>query len=247
MSTCQFEGCESKATNRGYCNKHYQQLWKQGLIKRKRRVKRRPPCKVEGCSVKSVHKGLCSKHYKQMIRHGKTFKTRFEPNEFIDYQDLIGIVIRDGKGKLKAEAFVDKEDDWVKNYKWHLVGKRGYVATFNEENKHCYLHRFFYPNSVQVDHKDNNPLNNHKNNLRPCDNAQNSWNTGIMKHNASGVPGVYFSEPRDRWIARIEVYGKKHWLGQFKSFQKAVRVRKRAEKKYFGEFRRTNKKQGVTP
>ncbi len=232
---CLEEGCDKKAVNRGYCNKHYQRRWKAGLIKRKIKVKR--TCKVEGCNRKTEALGYCLKHYKQIRNYGKIVRTRFEPNEIIHYSDCIGILINDSNGNFVAEAFVDKEDlDLVKNYKWHLRGRKNYVASYDKNGKQFYLHRLICPSSDQVDHRDRNTLNNRRYNLRVCDNAQNSWNTGIMKHNSSGVTGVHFSKNRNRWLAVIEVYNKKIYLGYHQNFDDAVEARKRAEQKYFGKF-----------
>ena len=59
-------------------------------------------------------------------------------------------------------------------------------------------------------------------------------NTKLRKDNTSSVKGVYYSN--NKWVASIQVNKKRIYLGSFDKFEDAVRVRKEAENKYFGEF-----------
>lgn len=53
--------------------------------------------------------------------------------------------------------------------------------------------------------------------------------------NKSGVTGVYWSKSRQRWVAQIEFQGRHYNLGRFTDKEEAIKVRKEAEKKYFGK------------
>ena len=63
-------------------------------------------------------------------------------------------------------------------------------------NKSYLVHRilyYLYHGSLPefIDHKDQNSMNNTKDNLRPATKAVNSRNRGIHPNNTSGVTGVY--------------------------------------------------------
>jgi hypothetical protein len=61
-------------------------------------------------------------------------------------------------------------------------------------------------------------------------------NSSLSKRNTSGTTGVYYSERDKLWYAEIFANGKKHRLGSFKVKEDAVKIRKKAETRYFGEF-----------
>lgn len=87
----------------------------------------------------------------------------------------------------------------------------------------------------RVDHINGNGLDNRRSNLRIADAAQNGWNrTKLNKNNKSGVHGV--RAIGSSWSAHIFVRRKSIHLGTFKTLEEAAKARRRAEKKYFGEF-----------
>lgn len=61
-------------------------------------------------------------------------------------------------------------------------------------------------------------------------------NDTIPKNNTSGVRGVTFDKRKGKWIAQIDFQKKHFYLGSFKEKEKAIEVRKRAEKELFGNF-----------
>ena len=58
-----------------------------------------------------------------------------------------------------------------------------------------------------------------------------------MSNNTSGITGVYWKKDRNKWGARIVVNGKCIYLGYFANKEDAIKIRKEAEIKYFGEYR----------
>ena len=56
----------------------------------------------------------------------------------------------------------------------------------------------------------------------------------LQKNNSSGCTGV--QARGDKWIAVITFKKKVHYLGIFETKEEAIRVRKEAEKHYFGTF-----------
>lgn len=128
----------------------------------------------------------------------------------------------------KGEMFYfDLEDyDRIKPYSWS--SSRGYIhAKIN--GKTIQMHRFILNAFKIVDHINHNKADNRKTNLRECTPSQNSMNR-------NGIKGIFFDKSKNRWDARIGINCKTINLGSFKTQQEAIEVRKKAEKKYFGEF-----------
>lgn len=72
--------------------------------------------------------------------------------------------------------------------------------------------------------------------MRICKSKENSRNLSLAINNTSGVTGVGWYEQRDQWVAQIMVDRKHITLGYFTNMDDAIKVRKEAEIKYFGEF-----------
>ena len=93
------------------------------------------------------------------------------------------------------------------------------------------------PGDLQVDHIDGNPANNHPENLRLATNAQNGHNKANRRvNNTSGVAGVRWYRSSQKCQVQIIVHGKQLHLGYFTCKEEAIKVRREAELKYFGEF-----------
>jgi len=89
------------------------------------------------------------------------------------------------------------------------------------------------PEGYMIDHINGNRLDNRKENLRFVTPSQNSSNVE-RKVGKSNVLGVW--EYKNNWQAMIRVSGKRIYLGYFNNKENAVKARKEAEEKYFGEF-----------
>ena len=59
---------------------------------------------------------------------------------------------------------------------------------------------------------------------------------GLSSNNKSGIPGVSFCSKRNKWRAYIGKNGEFHGLGYFSNIEDAIKSRKSAEEKYFGEY-----------
>jgi hypothetical protein len=98
-----------------------------------------------------------------------------------------------------------------------------------------YLHRLITSFSYKiVDHKNRNPQDNRKSNLRGCDNKQNSIN---RKSDTKKLPkGVYHAR-NGQFRARIWINGKNINLGcNYKSPDEALNAFKKASRRLHGEF-----------
>ena len=158
-----------------------------------------------------------------------------EVNDTMIYEYKEDYVI--GYSKTNRKFLIDKED--LNKIKGHCISvdARGYVRVSIEGDEFS-LHRLLMnPNKDEiVDHINRNPFDNRKSNLRVCNTEENLRNLSISKNNKTGVPGVFYLKKRSKFRAEITVNYNKLYLGEFKKFEDAVKVRKNAEIKYFGEF-----------
>jgi len=145
---------------------------------------------------------------------------------------------------------IDAEDlPKISGYKWSVSsdgGDRMYVST-RIEGKKIYLHRFLLeaPHDQWVDHRNGDPLDNRKANLRLATHQQNMFNrrkshTFKGKPTASTFKGVSWDKSRGRYKAQIKKDRVNHYLGRFKDERSAAMAYYRAAQEMFGEFAHTN-------
>jgi len=91
-------------------------------------------------------------------------------------------------------------------------------------------------NKKYVDHKNRDRANNNILNLRFATDTENSQNKSMYKNNTSGIIGVCWKKDCKKWRVEIRVNKKYLHLGLFVNFDNAVKIRKEAEVKYFGDF-----------
>ena len=61
-------------------------------------------------------------------------------------------------------------------------------------------------------------------------------NIGLRGNNTSGFTGVSWNKQQQKWRSWITYKDNVINLGMFSNFEDAVKARKEAEKKYFGEW-----------
>lgn len=137
----------------------------------------------------------------------------------------------------KKEFYFDLEDyDKIKGYTWYTTND-GYIrAKINKE--YVGLHSFLveHKDGTWIDHRNGDPKDNRKQNLRVATYAQNGMNKRFMSTNTSGVLGVYLNKRANFWCAQISVDNKTIYVGGSKDKNKAIKMRLNAEKEYYGEF-----------
>ena len=171
-------------------------------------------------------------------------KTQFKKNVFTDEGDYLKVYDKD-------EYFLlDKEDAHILNYRYCGIFKDSFGARYVQLkilNKRVFLHNLLMnPSKEQVvDHINGNPLDNRRCNLRLCSFSDNLKNKKTYKNNRLGVRGVSYNKQEGKYVARIQVDKKPIFLGYFDTIDEASKIRKEAEIKYFGEYRRKDYEESV--
>ena len=131
---------------------------------------------------------------------------------------------------------VDDEDwDLVSKHTWHVCIQNGYLKGVlthvrrNGKRTSLLLHQLLMgpvpPGKDNIDHIDRNPLNNCRTNIRFATFREQKINQGLNSTNTSGVKGVSWDKPTNKWRVKID---RKH-VGYYGTFEKACEARTQAE------------------
>lgn len=243
-SKCSICGVSSEDRSLRFIKK-YEEWFCRKCYSIKRAKENNDGCDICGSYLHSHYRekfnmNLCNKHNKQMKRHGKILKrTRYTPNKIKEKDKYAEVILYNKDNKEKARTKIDKEDiEKVKKYKWYY-DKNGYVVSDSfDENKTKYLHRYLMKPSKEkiIDHINGNKLDNRKSNLRMVFHSENSINRKSASNFFNEDIGVAFDKRRSRWFAYIEKDCKRHYLGSYSLKENAIKARREAEIKYFGEY-----------
>jgi len=134
---------------------------------------------------------------------------------------------------------VDADDfDYLSSFRWRK-NKAGYAVNTNSR-KRIIMHRLIMnaPENKDVDHINRNKLDNRKENLRLCTQAENARNASIRTDNTSGYKGVAFND--NRWQATTKINGKRVYIGRYKTAKEAALAYDEVVRKLHGDFASTN-------
>ena len=143
-----------------------------------------------------------------------------------------------------------KDLQYLLQWVWYENIKSNYVSTMAYDKKsgkkitmsRLIAKRIFgsIPKGKEVDHKDTNPLNNQKLNLRMAKHFQNLQNQNIRKmEKSSKYKGVCFDNTRKNWKAQIIKNGKSI-SNKFPTEIEAALWYNQKASEIFGEFARLN-------
>lgn len=171
-----------------------------------------------------------------------------ELNRYELHEEHACIIVESAKfGTFKV--MIDLEDvERCKLVRW-CVGKIYHTESLfyvrgKYNGKVVLLHRYIMNvegRTNVVDHINGDSLDNTKNNLRIGSQQQNTMN---RKHEneltVSGYRGVlwFYYNNVNKWFSYIQINGKRISLGYHDKLEDAIKARKTAELKYFGEYAR---------
>lgn len=137
------------------------------------------------------------------------------------------------------EFYFDLEDyGLIKDYCWsEKISDDGYhvLQAWNPVSKQV-IRMHWLLGYKKYDHKNLNPLDNRKENLRLATPAENAQNRSKSTRNTSGIIGVSWNTKRQVWVAQLTFENKHLFLGYFINKTDAILARLNAEKKYHKEF-----------
>ena len=157
---------------------------------------------------------------------------------------------------MELESYIDLEDldklikwdiswnaVWAENVQNYYLKATEYLGTINGKAKykiHC-LHRYVVDadSGTKVDHRNNNTLDNRKNNLRVTNNDKNTKNRKSKNsNNKSGFRNVFWSTRDEVWKVTLQINGKQKCFGRFKfeNVNEAGILAEEMRQKYYGEF-----------
>jgi len=125
----------------------------------------------------------------------------------------------------------------------HSNDNRGYliVSLYKEGKGHTKkVHRLLGQTFLkrvegknEIDHINQNKLDNRLENLRWVNHRENNINRGIQSRNKSGVNGVRFNKHRNYWVGSIYIEEYKRKEKTFKNKEEAIKWRLEMEQKYY--------------
>ena len=192
-------------------------------------------CKVKDCPRLIYAKSMCKRHYAQVKNKGYTFgnpkRSSRDPLEYSQNGKVVKIKLFNRVGKLVDYAFIDKDDlSMVQKHNWHKSSK-GYVEA-RIKNKLIKLHQFIMKKKY-IDHKNRNPLDNRKINLRKANQSQQTINQ--ERYNKLGFRGLSLRK-NGHYSVRIVKNGVCKSLGTYHDIMEAAERYNKAALKYHGEF-----------
>jgi len=145
-------------------------------------------------------------------------------------------------------ALIDDEDyEKIKPFKWcaSYEGRTGrwYAVSRVSMGRVIRMHRLILDaegTNLEVDHKDNDGLNNQRNNIRLATRGQNNANRVKGAGFSSEFKGVYWDDSKHKWAAQICVDYQKKTLGRFSSEVEAAKAYDEAALEAWGEFAKVN-------
>lgn len=105
-----------------------------------------------------------------------------------------------------------------------------------QQTRPIFLHQFLTnANGKDVDHINNDTLDNRKSNMRVVMESNNSKNRkGRNRNNKSGYRNV--SLIKGKWVVQLQIDGKNKRLGSFEDVHEAGKFAEEMRQKYYGEY-----------
>lgn len=217
MRTCTFLECgRTSRYADGLCDSHHRQ--RRGgkpltpIQHRSPAVSTDGLCTFAECEKPRATNGLCAGHYAQRMRGEPLTPIRTAP----------------GQSEARYWSNVDKTGEcWV--WKGRVINS-GYGAC-SVNGKKWLAHRYSYTmargaiaDGHVIDHICRNKICVKPSHLRQVSQLENVRSQGLRTNNTSGVRGVTWDKARQRWVASVNIGGKKRFVGRFTTIEDAAQA-----------------------
>lgn len=147
-------------------------------------------------------------------------------------------------------VLIDEDDlEIVSQHQWHAAKRDSNTYAASNTADGYYMHRFLNGNKpgIHVDHKNGNGLDNRRENLRSCSNAENRRNMRVCRgvSKFKGVAKAPGNTGRP-WASYINFEGKKISLGSYETEVEAARAYNHAALQYHQDFAFLNVIEGLS-
>jgi hypothetical protein len=148
---------------------------------------------------------------------------------------------------INDKVIIDTKNlDKILSYGRYVQVNKNKYAFMDINGKELFIHRLIlnlpqdYDATIQLigEHINGNRLDCRESNLRICEKSKNAMNCCIYKNNTSGCKGVTWMKRLNKWQVVINYNKHSIYLGVYSDYDEAVKVRKEAEAKYYGEYKR---------
>lgn len=143
--------------------------------------------------------------------------TQTQVRELFDYDSENGWLIRK---KTRAGNPWNKPCGH-KPYAPHGYGEVGIAGKAYKTHRVIWLWHYGEWPENEIDHIDQNKMDNRIENLRNVSNSENQHNSSIRKNNSTGFPGVYWHKQFKKYQAQISINNKLIYLGRFTTPEEA--------------------------
>lgn len=152
-------------------------------------------------------------------------------------EELKDFIILKTNNKIPIEFTIDTEDmERIQKHTWRKYPSSRYVQAWINGQTTC-ISRFLLnaPKGTSVDHINGDRMDNRKENLRLCNQAQNMKNRRPNKDGKSQYKGIVVQE-NGKFRAKIGDKNKRYYLGVYETEHDAVIAYNAASKVLHGEF-----------
>lgn len=156
-------------------------------------------------------------------------------------------------------AIIDDADiDLISSHKWYAWasgGKRFYAVRKSSRKQDAgqgmiFMHRAIWevhngaiPIGKEIDHINNDPLDNRIENIRACSRSENNFNRKKKVPGcSSNFKGVSYHKAAKKWMAYIDYLGKRYYLGLYDNPESAARAYDLKASELFGKYAAINER-----
>lgn len=152
------------------------------------------------------------------------------------------------RGPRKYALVSDCDYEYLSKFSWHIRhGEKEYAVRNvkiggkkTTESMHRAVAKLMAVEMAghEIDHIDNDGLNNQRENLRPSTHSQNCCNRKTPSNSKTGTKGVTWKSKEKCWSAKVYLNRKIAWTENFSDFGEALLARAEKAREIHGEFYR---------